>query len=231
MKSMFKVLSLAAILTAAAAPVAHADTLGGPGVYFGTGNPDGNFTVATSGPLQLGLKAITRGVAPPIVPSGIDYTYSPGHGANPVLSTWNFVFSVNTGSNTLGDYTYQIHITDVTTGGTATFDPTSLLDNGQVDGLNVLCTHNAACTYDPSATGIQNAENLGFGFLSSQLGGFNPNAADTYTITLSATAVAGGAVVNDTINVVPTPEPSSLIFLGTGLVSGIGTMLRRRRIA
>src|ERR1700744_5342717 len=85
MKTMFKFLSLAAILAVAAAPVAHAtevtnSPLGGPGVYFGGGNPDCCFAVNTDGTVQLGLKAAVRGVANPILPSGMDYFVTPGQG-------------------------------------------------------------------------------------------------------------------------------------------------------
>ena len=232
MKSMFKFLSLAAILAVAASPAAHADTLGGPGVYFGTGNPDGNFTVATNGPLQLGLKAQIRGVGSPIVPSGMDYSVTPGAGS-PGRFTWNFDFSVNTGGAALDAYTYLITITDDANPATTfTFDPSLTPGNAlAANGLSVCNgTTPPPCPAYNSATddGFQNSENLAFGYLP----GYGFNSADEITIVFTATSTAAGhAVTTDTINVVPTPEPSSLVLLGTGLLGGIGTMIRRRRIA
>ena len=61
MKSMFKFLSLAAILAVAASPAARADTnspLSAPGVYFGTGNVNAGFNVVDSGNLELGLFSV-----------------------------------------------------------------------------------------------------------------------------------------------------------------------------
>jgi hypothetical protein len=249
MKSMYKFLSFAAILTVAASSAAYADPVEsfnssltqGPTtqkVYFGNTTANSGFTVltgtnsVTGGTLQLGLEAITR-FQGPITPDTNDYTYAPGTGT-PGDATWDFEFSVNTGSDPLSEYTYNITIHDVTTGKSATFDPTALPDNGQANGANVFCS---GCAYVATNDGFQNAENLGFSFLSTQLGGFNPNAADTYQITLSATSV-DGVDPGVTINVLPplvtppaVPEPSSFVLLGTGLIGGIGSMIRRRRIA
>jgi PEP-CTERM motif len=229
MKTMFKFLSFAAILAVAAVPAARADDLGGPGVYWGKGNVDGNFTIATDSTVQLGLKAITRGVAPPIPQLGDTYKYKPG-------VQWDFVFSAYTGASTLDAYTYSITITDTTNPSSATFAPDStfITDDALVNSSGDICNAfgqpNCTTPYDPANyDGFQGGEYPGFGFALGT--GFNPNSYDHYTIVFTATPTGAGSVVTDTINVVPTPEPSSLVFLGTGLLGGLGTMIRRRRIA
>jgi PEP-CTERM motif len=238
MKTIFKFLSLAAILAVAASPAAHATEVfnaqltQGPGttsaakVYYGSGNINAGFDVAQFGTLQLGLEAVTRGVGP-ITPSHNDYLYTPNAGT---LANWDFAFSVNTGTSQLSAYTYQISIKNLTNGQQISGDPT-LGFNAQSNGSTVACNN---CAYSGSNNGFQNAENLGFSFLQSPgvppLGfQFDPNAADTYQITLTAYS-QGVEVAADSINVLPTPEPSSLVFLGTGLLGGLGTMIRRRRI-
>jgi len=245
MKTMFKVLSFAAILAVAAAPAAYASEVfnaqltQGPGstpaakVYFGTGNPNTNFAVNGDGTVQLGLKAAVRGVAQPIVSSGMDYSVTPGQQPHsPGHFDWNFTFSANTGGATLDAYTYLITLTDDAHPAiTNTFDPSLTNGNALATSAGVACngTTPPPCPAYNSATdnGFQNSENLAFGYLP----GYGFNSTDEITIVFTATSVGDGHVVTDTINVVPTPEPSSLIFLGTGLLGGLGTMIRRRRIA
>ena len=52
----------------------------------------------------------------------------------------------------------------------------------------------------------QNSENLGFGFLSLPIGGFNPNLAGTYDFTLTAylgTTVLGSDTAKVSVSTVP----------------------------
>lgn len=221
--------------------MAHADevfgsSLSAPGVYYGTGNANSNIDVLTAqnsdgSTLQLGLWASTRGPGSPIAPTTTnDYYYLPSAGPR---ASWNFDFSVNTGSDPLSAYSYSIIVSDDTTGGVAFFNPTSLPDNAQVNSAGtVVCT---GCATNLSNSGFQNSENLDFSFIASQLGGFNASAADLYTITLSAVPTSGNAsdpsVTIDMRPVTPTPEPLSVLLLGTGFLPLGYFGMRKRRAA
>jgi hypothetical protein len=222
-----------AFATLAMADVTTFDTpLAAPGVYFGNGNANSNFTTGTNNNIELGLSAIVRHVGP-IDPGAGSNVYQAATGiSNANNALWNFDFSVNTradgtGSAHVSDYLYQLNIFDVSTNTQgAIFDPmrSGIPDNtgfgtsGKVLNENDLTTIYAA----------QNSENLGFtGFFP----GFNPNASNEYKFTLSSYASTDTrfSSPNDSVTmfVNATPEPRWTAAFALALLIGV-TFLKRR---
>jgi hypothetical protein len=111
------------------------------------------------------------------------------------LALWNFDFSINPGQ---------------------LLNPVSELS---ISGPNGSTLFNAILLPDNTPSGgpfYQNSENLGFPFLSSAIGGFDPNLVGTYTFDLalfsgdSRTPVAD---VNIVVNTAAVPGP----IVGAGL--------------
>jgi hypothetical protein len=186
-----------------------------PGFYNGTGNANSNFTVDTSGDLELGLSIVQRFVGPIDPGAGSNvYTVTPSAGP---LANWDFAFSVNTqaggGTAVLGDDTYSLTVQDITASTSGpTFDPVRIITDDSGYGAS-----GKTAGVDPSTEwGAQNDENLGFaGFLP----GFNSNNPDLYKITLSAfnqnAALIGSVSVY--ANAQATPEPKYLSLMGLGM--------------
>jgi hypothetical protein len=236
---------LAAGMPANAVPADNAQLADPPGVYYGNGNQFDNVgwvvdnEAASTESLEIGLDTITRYVGPVSPTTGNVYNVGVGNTTVPNKSgpLWGFGFSANgTGGLLLSGYNLSLTIADSVTGSTITIDPKTISDNGGTngtlagsvggtDGCSALgAGSNPGCN-PLTQTGIQNAENMSFPIAGDPL--YNPWIADTFTITLSATGLAGNSLgsVTEVINAVP--EPASMALLGSA-VAWLGFLRRRR---
>jgi PEP-CTERM motif len=202
-------LSIISVPVTASAAVVDNANLASPGVYFGTGNPNGAFTVNTEDGVELGLRGKISGIVPQITPTGNTYFI-------PLGSLFNFDYSVNpnvgTSSVSLAEVTSSLTILNELTGDHFTFNPSTVSDNFH--------TADAPGAY-------QNSEKPTFFPVN-----FNANTNDTFDITMTLTGVPGSdRPITDEIFVqvgsgVPEPSTWAMMILG---FAGIGFMTYRRR--
>ena len=226
----------ALIGTPAIADVVTTDntSLGGPGVYFGTGNQNAGFTTVTdtSNGITVALGAEIRGPGGgailPTPTAGSNLYFAPAgsnatSGGNP-LALWNYEFSVNMGTTglTLANITSAI-ITVTNTQNpsqTFSFNAATLGDNFGVTNLGAVNGGGGPAGAPPSSdVGFQNSENIGFA-------GFNPFAVTGYEISIAL--VVGDETLNlsEQINAVPEASTWAMMILG---FFGVGFLAYRRR--
>lgn len=218
MGKLHALLAFAAIVVSSAA--ISAETYGSinvpPGVYFGAGNPNGNFNISTGNNLELALRAKNRTPVGPVLIDGSTGVYSvPAGFCNVGCGTpkakWNYEFSIHTlDGSALTGYSFLLGVDHDATAGTNFYyvDPLSYWPDNATDGL----------------AGVQNSENFTFG--NTPGGAINANATGLYDFILLAFN-SRQELIGQVDMTVQVPEPGSLALLGLGL-AGLAAVGRRK---
>ena len=215
-KNTFRLCSILAALALASVSAQASTSYGNvaaPGVYFGGGNVNGNWTIDTTNGIELGLRAKTYQGA---TLDGSSGTYFADAGASPVRSdraAWNYEFSVNIGAHSFDEgLRFELSVDHDRSAGTHF----SLVDPQLYWGDNAQVTN-----------GFQNSQNVIFG--DTPGGAFDVTQNGLYSFVLSAYDANNGLLARTSMNVqvgaVPEPETYALMLAGLGLV---GFIARRR---
>ncbi|MBA4343357.1 MAG: hypothetical protein C0423_14570 [Methylibium sp.] len=262
MSKIFRLFALGALASVAATAQASLsyDQNVTSNVIAGTGIGNGGFTVDKANGLEIGLRARVRYPSPTNVTNSNgngSYNHAVGgFGPGNARASWNFDWSINTGTAAISAYTYRIGIDydaglgtnyrvfdplnsvnpNPAAGGLALWDH-SFGNSGTAQGAGVEATGVDLATFlasynalESSNSLVQNSWNLAFYSDASHL--FDPNLNGNYSIYLEAFNANGGLLARSEIDVIvgtgTVPEPGSLV-LALGALGGLLLAARRRR--
>lgn len=248
-KSVAVGLSFASLFAAGSAWATPGDLADPPGVYYGTGNSNGDFTIDTEGSVEVGLRAIVRYTGA-IAPSGNVYNAPLGDTtvAGQSGPAWGLDYSVNlnvddTSSLHISDIVANLTMQDIAKGTSGTYDISTIFDNYDYNGGSV-CQGYFALTppffFPCDATqyfAFQNSEPVAEGLIGTLFNDplIDDSIDDTYIFTLNLSTLAGAPLASDQIIVnagtgapAGVPEPITLSIFGVG-VAGMAAIKRRRK--
>ena len=213
-------MTIGVVAQAQAAPYGN---IAAPGVYYGAGNFNGDFTIDNSNGIEVALRAKVRGGNTIDGSSGV-YQTSPAL-AGATRAIFNYDFSINTtaSNQALSGFRYRLGVDH---------DPSAGINFSYKDPLTF-----GGNTFAPGLfSGVQNSENIGFA--DTPGGAFNLTAEGLYTFSLAAYALTdatfSNALSQTSILVrvgnpaaADVPEPMTLALFGVGLLGFAGA--RRRK--
>lgn len=255
MKQIWKLAQALACMAMMFTGSAHALLVGNianPGVYMGTGNSNGNYTIDTNNNIEVGLRAKNRATLGVITPTAMDGTgvYQTTTGTCNFLggctgstkAMWNYEFSVNTnvdgrasGGLELSGVYFQL-LVDLDPTANVSWAPALGLNNwGDNDYWSLVTNSEHQGGLVVGDIGAQQSVNPMFG--NSGFGNtVTPPVGGLYDIMLSVyrSPNDGNALASTHIQVqvgdtIPVPEPASFMLVILAISASAVVTTRRRK--